>query len=107
MRNETFGRLLKAAIGSIVAHEGKTAPLVEEELGNLIGVSGASIQRYKAGHIPPEYRAIEILAKAAVQRGCLNQVWLRAFLSTTGYPNPDLLLNKFYGMANLSSATQA
>lgn len=98
---------MKAAIGSIVAHEGKTAPLVEEELGNLIGVSGASIQRYKAGHIPPEHRAIEILANAAVQRGYLNQVWLRAFLGTTSYPNPELLLNRFYGMANLSSSTQA
>lgn len=98
MRNETFGRLLKAAIGSIVAHEGKTAPVVEEELGNFMGVSGASIQRYKAGHIPPESRSIEILATAGVQRGYLNQTWLKAFLRTSGYTAQEQLIKKLFGV---------
>ena len=49
-RSETFGRLLKGAINSIAAYEGKTAPAVEAELGDQIGVTGASIQRYKAGY---------------------------------------------------------
>ena len=44
--NETFGRLLRGAINSIAAYEGKTAAVVEEELGAAIGLSGATIQRY-------------------------------------------------------------
>jgi hypothetical protein len=54
MRNNTFGRLLKGTISSIAHYEGKTAPILEDELGQQIGVTGASIQRYKAGHLPPE-----------------------------------------------------
>jgi len=40
MRSAAFGRLLRAAIGSIVTHEGTTAPLIEAELGQQIGLSG-------------------------------------------------------------------
>ena len=41
-RSETFGRLLKGAINSIAAYEGKTAPAIEDELGAQIGVAGIS-----------------------------------------------------------------
>jgi hypothetical protein len=75
-RNETFGRLLKAGISSIVNCEGKKAAIVEDELGEQIGISGDSIQRYKAGHLPPRRAPIEILAAAAVQRGFLDREWL-------------------------------
>jgi hypothetical protein len=44
-RSETFGRLLKGAINSIAAYEGKMAPAVEEELGAKIGVAGSAIHR--------------------------------------------------------------
>src|SRR5262245_26747908 len=64
MRSDTFGRLLKAGIGSIATCEGKTAPTVEDDLGQQIGVTAASIQRYKAGHLPPEPRTVQILADA-------------------------------------------
>ena len=80
MKNERFGRLLKGMIKEIADDEGKTAPAVEDELGNQIGLSGASIQRYKAGHIPPETRTIEILAEAGVKRGYHNREWLHYFL---------------------------
>ena len=53
-RNEAFGRLLRGAINSIATYEGKTAPIIEEELGALAIVAGKTIQRYKAGHLPPE-----------------------------------------------------
>jgi len=43
MRSETFGRLLKAGISSIANCEGKINPIVEEELGQQIGVAAASI----------------------------------------------------------------
>jgi tetratricopeptide (TPR) repeat protein len=86
--------LLKGAIGSIAACEGKNMPVVEEELGHQIGLAPASIQRYKAGHIPPETRTIEILAGAAVQRGYLNREWLRSFLQTAGYSSPEHLIER-------------
>src|SRR5262249_5953803 len=94
MRNEAFGRLLKGAISSIAHYEGKTAPIVEDELGQQIGVTGASIQRYKAGHLPPESRTIEILADAAVKRAYLNRDWLQIFLRAAHHPAPEKLIDR-------------
>src|SRR5215211_2498219 len=88
-RSETFGRLLKGAINSIAAYEGKTAPAIEDELGEQIGVAGSTIQRYKAGYLPNEPRAVQILAEAAVRRGYLSRPWLQRFLQAARYPNPD------------------
>jgi hypothetical protein len=92
-RNEAFGRLLKAGIASIVNCEGKKAAIVEDELGQLIGISGDSIQRYKSGHLPPEDRTVEILAEASVQRGYLGREWLQRFLHAARYPFADTLLD--------------
>ena len=64
MQSETFGRLLRGAINSIAAYEGKTALAIEDDLGAQIGVAGSAIQRYKAGSLPPESKAIELLASA-------------------------------------------
>ena len=94
MRSEIFGRLLKAGIGSIATYEGKTAPAIEDELGELIGVSAASIQRYKTGHLPPERRTLEILAEACVRRGLLGREWLQKFLYAATYHAPEQLLDK-------------
>ena len=93
-RSEVFGRLLKAGIASIVNCEGKKAAIVEDELGQLIGISGDSIQRYKSGHLPPEDRTVEILATAAVQRGYLGREWLQRFLHVARYPFADTLLDR-------------
>jgi transcriptional regulator with XRE-family HTH domain len=94
MRNEMFGRLLKAGIGSIVTVAGKTAPFIEEELGGEIGVAPTTIQYYKTGNVPPEPRTIEILARACVQRGLLGREWLERFLREARYPTPDQLLDR-------------
>jgi len=91
-RSETFGRLLKGAINSIAAYEGKAAPAIEEELGAQIGVAGSSIQRYKAGYLPTEPRAVQVLAEAAVRRGFLSRAWLQRFLQAARYTNPDALI---------------
>jgi len=90
--SETFGRLLKGAINSIAAYEGKTAPVIEEDLGTQIGVSGAAIQRYKTGYLPPEPRTVQILAEAAVRRGYLGRAWLARFLQAARYPSPEGLI---------------
>jgi tetratricopeptide (TPR) repeat protein len=93
-RNEMFGRLLKAGISSIANIEGKTAPIVEEDLGQQIGLAGYTIQRYKAGNIPPDIRTVEILAQACVRRGLLGRSWLERFLQTAQYPAPDSVLDQ-------------
>jgi hypothetical protein len=94
MRNDTFGRLLKAAICSIANCEGKTAATIEAEVGARIGVAGVTIQRYKAGHVPPDPGAVAILAEAALKRGYLNCAWLRAFLEAASHPDPAALLER-------------
>jgi tetratricopeptide (TPR) repeat protein len=93
-RNEIFGRLLKAGISSIANIEGKTAPRIEEELGRVVGVAGFTIQRYKAGYLPPETRTVQILAEACVRRGLLNRSWLEQYLRAAQYPNPQELLHQ-------------
>jgi len=91
-RSESFGRLLKGAINSIAAYEGKTAPAIEEELGQQLGLAGSAIQRYKAGYLPPEPRAIALFAEAGVRRGFLARAWLSRFLQAARYPHPEALL---------------
>jgi hypothetical protein len=93
-KNVEFGRLLKGAINSIAAYEGKNAPIVEDELGQQIGLSPFAIQRYKNGYLPPETRTIQVLAEAAVKRGFLNREWMLRFLHEARYPSPDSLVNE-------------
>lgn len=96
MRSETFGRLLKAGISSIANCEGKTSPVIEEDLGQQIGVAAASIQRYKSGHLPPESRTVQLLTEACVRRGFLGREWAQRFLFAAKYPNGDKLLDQLY-----------
>lgn len=98
-RSEQFGKLLKAGISSIANCEGKTAPVIEEDLGDQIGVAGNTIQRYKAGNLPPEPRAVQILAEACVRRGHLNREWLQQFLHAARYPHPEALVQQLYPLA--------
>src|SRR6266540_607430 len=94
MKSESFGRLLKAGIGSIAYCEGKTAPVIEEDLGHQVGVAPASIQRYKAGHVPPDPHTVEKLAGACVKRGLMGREWLQQFLHAGRYPAPEMLIAK-------------
>jgi class 3 adenylate cyclase len=87
-RSETFGRLLKGAINSIAAYEGKMAPAVEDELGAKIGV---------AGFLPPDSRAVQLFAEAAVRRGYLGRAWLVRFLQAAGYPTAETLIDQLTG----------
>jgi hypothetical protein len=96
-KSAAFGNLLKGAINGIANYEGKTAPVIEEEVGALIGVSGKTIQRYKTGYLPPFERdndAVRVLAEAAVRRGFLGREWLERFLHAARYPAAEKLLNE-------------
>ncbi len=96
-KSTAFGNLLKGAINGIANYEAKTAPIIEEELGDVIGVSGKTIQRYKTGYLPPVDRdndAVRVLAEAAVRRGFLGREWLERFLHAARYPAADKLLDE-------------
>lgn len=91
-RNATFGRLLSGAINSIATYEDKTAAAVEDELGRQLGVVGKTIQRYKAGYLPPEPAAVKVLAEALIGRGYLGREWLQRFLHAARYPLAEQLV---------------
>lgn len=93
-RNELFGRLFKAGMSSIANCEGKTSPVIEADLGDQIGVTSHTIQRYKAGQLPTEAHVVHMLAEACVRRGHLNRAWLEAFLQSARYPQPATLINQ-------------
>lgn len=95
-QNKTFSRLLRMAVNGIAAYEGKNAPAIEDELGQQIGLSAAAIQRYKAGHLPPEPRTVELLAATAVQRGHLDRAWLAEFLDAAAHPAPRAILDELF-----------
>jgi transcriptional regulator with XRE-family HTH domain len=98
-RNSEFGRLLSGAINSIAACEGRTAEGIEKDIGDAIGLSGSSIQRYKRGYLPPDPRTVQLLAEAGVRRGFFNRQWLNRFLFVAGYPRIDELLNQLCPIA--------
>jgi tetratricopeptide (TPR) repeat protein len=98
-RSDSFGRLLKAGIGSIAAIEGTTAPVVEADLGQQIGLSGFQIQRYKAGHLPPDPRTVEILARAGVTRGLMGRAWLDRSLQAARFPAAERLIAELFPAA--------
>lgn len=85
-KNQAFGRLLSGAINSIATYEGKTNPIIEEEMGRLVNLSVASVQRYKAGYLPPDAETVRIFAEAGVRRGYLDRRWLEKFLREARYP---------------------
>ncbi|NTU84898.1 MAG: AAA family ATPase [Chloroflexales bacterium] len=93
-RSEPFGRLLSGMVSSIAYYEGKTAAAVEEDLGVALGVAGKTVQRYKAGYLPPADEAVRLLAEAAVRRGFLGREWLQRFLHAARYPLAEQLLDE-------------
>lgn len=96
MQNKSFGRLLKIVVSSIAINEGKAAVMIEEELGGLIGVTGASIQRYKNGYIPPNPEMLEIFVKAGVSRAFLSREWAESFLREGNHPDPVKILHSLF-----------
>lgn len=93
-RSETFGRLLSGMVSSIAYYEGKSTAIVEEELGAAMNVVGKTVQRYKAGYLPPNDQAVRLLADAGVRRGFLGREWLQRFLHAARYPFGERLLDE-------------
>ena len=69
MQNDTFGRLLKAALSSIVTCEGKTAPVIEEEFSDYRPIDGIQIAfraTQKVGPLSVERRVIDVKVNAPI-----------------------------------------
>jgi len=79
-RNEIFGRLLRAGLNSIAAIEGKTGPIVDDEIGMLVGLAGTSVQRYRSGRLFSDPEQTAKVAEACVSRGYMGPLWLEQFL---------------------------
>lgn len=88
-RNQLFGNLLKAGLSSLGHVQGKTQQAVEDDAGERIGVAGATLQRYKAGYVPPERSRVATLARLGVREGLLGRTWAERFLEAAGYPPAD------------------
>jgi hypothetical protein len=96
MRNPEFGHLLTGAINSISAYEAKTTAAVEMEFGERLGVAPSTIQRYKAGQLPPEPKMVEFFSEEAIRRGYLNREWLERFLRTARYSISAPLIERLF-----------
>jgi tetratricopeptide (TPR) repeat protein len=96
-QNEAFGRLLRGAVNAIASFEGKAAARVEQELGELIKMAPATIQRYKTGWVPDNPAIIEALAEACVRRALLARPWLQRFLQAARYYDAPSLIERLMG----------
>jgi tetratricopeptide (TPR) repeat protein len=83
-------------VSSIAINEGKAAVMIEEELGGLMGVTGASIQRYKNGYIPPNPEMLEIFVKAGVTRAYLSREWAESFLREGNHPDAVRVIHDLF-----------
>lgn len=92
---DKFAQLLTEAIYRIRVKESKTIGAVQDELGYAIGKQGgASIEYWRKGNIPSKREDIERLAEELVHRSDLSVNWLNDFLSSSGHPNPQLIISQ-------------
>jgi hypothetical protein len=83
-------------LSSITAYEHKKAWMLEQEVGEIIGVEGRTVQNYKAGQIPTNPETIRKLAEIAVRRGYLNKAWVQWFLKEAYYPTIETLVSQLF-----------
>lgn len=85
-QSRAFGRLLKAGLNSIATIEGKKGPDIDDEVGDLVGLAGTSLQRYRSGAVPTDHHFTNTLAEACVTRGMMGRPWLEKFLQAARFP---------------------
>ncbi|NTW01864.1 MAG: hypothetical protein HGA19_11330 [Oscillochloris sp.] len=94
MNNKRFGKLIRGMINAVAAFDGKQAVIIEEEIGELLGLAFTTIQGYKQGRVPEGWHPIEVLAEFGVQRANLNRIWLRRLLESVRYYDIQRLLDR-------------
>ncbi|MEI6179232.1 MAG: NB-ARC domain-containing protein [Chloroflexales bacterium] len=101
-KNEQFGRLMKGMLSSIAAFEGKTAPVIDDDLARHLHVAPTTIERYRGGLLPADLSILRALAHIASERAYLNERWVEKFLRAAHYPHfAELLRDLFPGDAAL------
>lgn len=91
-----FGKLVKAAIGSIAALEGQRESWVEEYIGEQVGKTASTIRKYKGEGVPPDWETVRFLAEIGVRKGWMGQRWLERFLKVSEHPDAKEILDSLF-----------
>lgn len=94
--NREFGELLSQGLKSVAARENKPILALEDFLGVELGVTRSSIEKWRQGSILSDAKKVDYLARTCVQRGGMNQLWLRRFLAQTRFPDKEALIRELF-----------
>ena len=92
MKNERLGDFIREGLSSVAKKQGKTAQVIEVEIGQMLGLSEHTIQKYKQGNLPdpPDLaERIEAIAGYCLRHGRLSPDWAKALLKAAHHSNPD------------------
>lgn len=103
--NQKFGELLRQGISAIATYEQKNASAIDEELGDKIFRSAATIQHYKKGNIPSQKEAVETFAIEIVKRSVLEKRWARDFLASARHANVSGFITSLFPDAGGQAST--
>ena len=94
-----FKKLLNDAIRQIsTCEEGKSLKHVEEDLGASIGLSGATIQYWRRGNLPPDFDTRLRLVQEIHNRSCdrLDEAWFQELLQSMGLGSSEVVLAELF-----------
>lgn len=96
-----FGDMLTEAIRTIKSCEGKSIAIIQDELAiALERGSGKTVERWRAGNLPPTDEDRAELARLVHARSCgrLSRHWFERFLKQMRYPNVDTLCDALFAV---------
>ncbi|KPV52311.1 hypothetical protein SE17_16265 [Kouleothrix aurantiaca] len=70
-RSDIFGRLLSGAINSIATYEGRTAPIIEDQLGQLLDLSGKLSSATRPAIFPLKHAQLKYWPR----QQCYGDIW--------------------------------
>lgn len=95
---QKFAQLLTGAVNATAAFERKSTRAIAQEVGEAIGRTYHTIENYKSAKAAPTDAAqVRALALFGVTRARLNASWLREFLSSLDYADPEPLIAELCG----------
>lgn len=94
---EKFAKMLTQSIYRIKGFsQEKSIEIIQDEIGFALGKSGASIEFWRRGHIPPKMNDVESLSRELVRKAGVDYYWLSEFLDSAGYPSIENLLTELF-----------
>ena len=83
-----FADLLTEGISLLKSRERKTIRMIQEELGEALGLSYHTIEHWRKGkQLPAQANYVEQLAREFIKRGKFDQAWVVQFFASAGYKN--------------------